>query len=418
MKHNLVSVGIGYGLVLLALHLLLSFLHADPVHDEKYHFDVAQAYFAGRLGYWNGLVTTPPGLYISSLLTYFPFSLLAMLSGYGAVSLSILRLTNITFTCLLTYFLCWMHLGRMIKAADAVVDTDDEQERERRQRQVGLHPILLLSCPLIVIYSQVYYTDIGSLLLTFLGLRVLQESEVLASTLFSLGALLFRQTNILWITYTTASVIELHKSSVTQIAGDKRIRPLLISVALAIVFVWWNNGHIVLGDHVHHKLSLHPEQILYYGFFLAISIPFLIPWSRYGTNDFLASLVCLTFFQSGATAIHPYNTVDSLHFVFWFMKFPFKDVLVSFVSVWALKSIAIQIGELWGWWECLVLMSITVLSVATTDLVEPRYYLPGTFMAMLHLPMPETRKAQLQLQWNVLLCTICFSLLAFRGMLF
>ena len=119
MKHNLVSIGMGYGLALTILHLILDWLHPEVVHDEAYHMDMARAYFAGKLRYWNGMITTPPGLYISSLLLYFPFSLIGMVWENAKVPLSALRMTSVAFAWLLTYFLSSMYLGRMIQAAES-----------------------------------------------------------------------------------------------------------------------------------------------------------------------------------------------------------------------------------------------------------------------------------------------------------
>ena len=179
----------------------------DPYLDEVFHVGQAQKYWAHNWKYWDQKITTPPGLYLWS---YALCTVLRFLRGsFIDIGAAELRATNVLAAAVI---LPW-RLQTLL----------DHLQREQNSRPVGAwvsHTVLNICLfPPLFFFSALYYTDILALVFVvesyiwdsrrsndaagkqswpsiLLGHASIKTSIFL---LFSLAALLFRQTNIFWV---------------------------------------------------------------------------------------------------------------------------------------------------------------------------------------------------------------------------
>merc|ERR1711953_1449527 len=262
----------------------------DPLIDEVFHIPAANRYCQGNYSYWDDKITTPPGLYIYSSL------ILRIINWFHNVECDVpaLRATN---TLLLPiYFLILDSLHRFLYGPSPKV------------RNFSL-----------LLFSMFYYTDNGSIVSVLLYLLFQIFEAHLASIAVGLVSLCFRQTNIIWLFFSSSIAILYQESDLGDyIRGlDKMILNLSIQpycryfwdsvcsigVYLAIglcdknrigfiirstfgfivngivfiCFIYWNNGDIVLGDRNAHQPCFHLLQVCYFGLFnLIFAWPILL----------------------------------------------------------------------------------------------------------------------------------------------
>lgn len=166
----------------------------EPYLDEAFHVPQAQAYWAHRWTHWDPKITTPPGLYLWSYLLC--GAMLAVRGSPTQVDAESLRTSNVAATAVL---LPW----RLQTLLDAL-------RKERNSRQIGArlsHTVLNICLfPPLFFFSGLYYTDILALLLVVEAYNwELKRASTIASRSglvflgFGLLALIFRQTNIFWV---------------------------------------------------------------------------------------------------------------------------------------------------------------------------------------------------------------------------
>lgn len=127
-------------IILPVIYLILNqILKTVAFEDEALHAEQARAYYNWDFTYWNSMITTPPGLYVISMLTC-------------SSALPILRLINLTFGMQITLVV------------------------ENNGLLVGLMPILFP-------FMFMYYTDCGSLFLVLFSEHLYQKGHFLYSAL-------------------------------------------------------------------------------------------------------------------------------------------------------------------------------------------------------------------------------------------
>ncbi|KAF1997543.1 glycosyltransferase family 59 protein [Amniculicola lignicola CBS 123094] len=300
----------------------------DPYMDEVFHVPQAQRYCKSDFT-WDQKITTPPGLYIVSLL------LKPAIGGCDTSSLRILNVGAICVICLLSYDILRI-LRRGTPAAP----------KEREGNSVGLKtandddPTVLLDAhsalnisllPPLFFFSGLYYTDVLSTLFVLLSYRAYLKRTSANNLLgffvritIGVAALLFRQTNIFWIAVFPAglAIVDALKEqgqpvdarkldsaqvltcswskgiihdpfafdasvldyvlflATTAIAAIQKpiailrsVSPYLVLLALFGGFVVWNGG-VVLGDKSNHVATIHVPQMLYiWPYILFFSFP-------------------------------------------------------------------------------------------------------------------------------------------------
>jgi alpha-1,2-glucosyltransferase len=110
----------------------------DYYIDEVYHIPQAKHYIKGNFGYWNPMITTPPGLYIWTTLILYPFK--------RSLTVVHFRIVN---------FLFGMSLPLIMN-----------------NPKTG---IIISLLPLVHPYGNLFYTDMGSLFLMLLSIKLFES---------------------------------------------------------------------------------------------------------------------------------------------------------------------------------------------------------------------------------------------------
>ncbi|KAI0444105.1 DIE2/ALG10 family-domain-containing protein [Xylaria telfairii] len=335
-----------------------------PYLDEIFHLPQAQVYCHGRYFDWDDKITTPPGLYLATIvfnrLFGFPCSI------YNLRAFNVFVVSSISVLVLV----CRAHL------TSSAARSDTGHEITVRDIVTGINIALF---PVLFFFSGLYYTDPASTLIVLLAYanhltRVGGKQPSFLNDVYSLGlgilALGFRQTNIFWVvvymgglevisaiktlspeTVETPkfqnvseqlrfyawrySLGDIHDPSLS-LAQPVDIILCIISIGIAAIcnlplvlrrFVWphgvvltsfvafvaWNGG-VVLGDKSNHVATLHLAQMLYiWPFFAFFSAPLFIPQllnlvsTVYGTFTFQNVLsirvAIITLVGCGALAV-------------------------------------------------------------------------------------------------------------------
>ncbi|EFI28605.1 DIE2/ALG10 family protein [Coprinopsis cinerea okayama7 len=317
-------------------------------HDEPFHVPQAQAYCRGEFETWDPKITTPPGLYLMSLLLkkIFVFK----------CNLSMLRLTTmlalLALPLVLTRLLCY---HKRIRPPTTWLSP-------------SLEAVVLSFFPIAWFFGFLYYTEAPSLFTVALTVVAATQNRHWLAALFGLISCTFRQTNVIWMLYAYASsqVMMLRfKPPPKEGEPDKRLHdppalhasladiprivcdvpkivpqilpafiPYMFVLCAFAVFVIWNGG-IVLGDKSNHVPTLHIPQLYYFfGFTTALGWPVLLSysggprkligdvWKRMfgGKRQTLVSVIVMllmVFTVKNFTIHHPFLLSDNRHYTFY-----------------------------------------------------------------------------------------------------
>ncbi|KAI0186074.1 putative glucosyltransferase [Xylaria flabelliformis] len=328
----------------------------EPYLDEVFHIPQAQVYCAGRYYEWDDKITTPPGLYFSTILFNrvlgFPCSIYN-LRAFNVVVISCISVLVLICRARLTPNLAKSDTGRQVTTYDILTGIN-----------VALFPVLFF-------FSGLYYTDPASTLIVLLAYanhltRVGTAQPSFLNDVYSLGlgilALGFRQTNIFWVVVYMGGLEVVHAIKILNPApvetprfqtvsdqirfyawryslGDihdpslslaqpvdiilcvasigiaavcnlplvlrRFIRPHGVVLASFVAFVAWNGG-VVLGDKSNHVATIHLAQLLYiWPFFAFFSAPLFIPQLLNLANTVYQTLTFHNIFsiRTAATAL-------------------------------------------------------------------------------------------------------------------
>ncbi|TDH65270.1 hypothetical protein CCR75_000261 [Bremia lactucae] len=164
----------------------------DPYMDEIFHIPQAQKYCKGLYAEWDPKITTFPGLYIVS--TLFAKAVLTFRIG-NSCSVAVLRSINV--------FFAWGNIVLCVLLRRHVAPQDSN---------ALLHALRITMFPPLFFFTFLYYTDGGStffvLLMLFLAERVdLLQYPPARGTQSGGVAVLFRQTNIVWVGFVAGTVV-------------------------------------------------------------------------------------------------------------------------------------------------------------------------------------------------------------------
>ncbi|KAJ7770900.1 glucosyltransferase [Mycena maculata] len=400
------------GFVGISIMLLKEFnsVVPEPYMDEPFHIPQAQAYCRGEFDSWDPKITTPPGLYILSLLLKKVFML--------KCNVPMLRLTTLlpllALPIVLARLMCF-HQGQRLPSQIMAPTVD---------------AIVLSTFPIAYFFGFMYYTETPSVLFVVgTVVAAMQNRHWLAALLGSISCT-FRQTNVIWVLYAYASsqlmylrfrrappgakpFSQLHDppalaaslgdfigavSSAPKVFLD--ILPAFVPYALVLglfaAFVVWNGG-IVLGDKSNHIPSLHIPQLYYFiAFSAAFGWPVLISGEggifglvrEVGQRMFGSKLrILATALTSSIMAVtvnlytihHPFLLSDNRHYTFYiwhriYMRYPAPYLLVP-----------IYIACAWAWFlrvgvkqtmlQTILLPVFVLPTLLPTPLLEPRYFL-------------------------------------------
>ncbi|KAI0793275.1 glucosyltransferase [Abortiporus biennis] len=379
----------------------------EPYMDEPFHIPQAQAYCEGHFDVWDPKITTPPGLYILSLILKQVFRL--------KCNVPMLRLTP-----LLTLLALPLVLTRLLYY--------HQRERPRSSILVpSFDAVVLSTFPIAWFFGFLYYTELPSLVSVVLTVVFASQNRHWLAALLGAISCTFRQTNIVWVLYAYASsqlmFLRFHRKThlatlhdppaLTSQLGDllkallsaprvvPQILPAFLPYCLVLVgffgFVIWNAG-IVLGDKSNHVPAFHVPQVYYFiGFATLFGWPALLSGSdtvlnlvrevrkrMFGStrNTMFTGLVCIVMAVTirKFTIHHPFLLADNRHYTFYiwrrvFMAHPVVPYLLIpgyLACAWAWY---IRIGQDQTLLQNLLVPVFLVPTLLPTPLLEPRYFL-------------------------------------------
>ncbi|QQP36941.1 Dol-P-Glc:Glc(2)Man(9)GlcNAc(2)-PP-Dol alpha-1_2-glucosyltransferase [Caligus rogercresseyi] len=343
--------------------LLSGWMHPSepsPYMDEVFHIPQVQKYCAGSFTSWDPKITTLPGLYLITI---------GILTPISKLSWPILTLCD-TFTlrCIslalsVVNFLIIQRITIQIHGArHGIVD----------DKKCLLSSLNIALFPLLYFFSFFYYTDVGSTFMVLLMYCLHLEKRDWFAAFIGFLAVLFRQTNIIWVAFVaiqsigphilhaTHSLLLMDKKNVKfSLSFSGQLKELLEGLLVLIIFypqtllkdvllkcistgggyvlvgtsflafLIFNKG-IVVGDRLAHTAVFHPTQLLYFfGFSLVFSAPHCL-WKIKGFLKYVLkkrpiALAALVLFIYGilreyGDLAHPYLLADNRHYTFYIWR--------------------------------------------------------------------------------------------------
>ncbi|KAJ8703038.1 glucosyltransferase [Pleurotus ostreatus] len=386
----------------------LNHVVTESYMDEPFHVPQAQAYCEGDFATWDPKITTPPGLYLMSVVLKRIFMF--------KCTLPMLRLTT-TFTLLalpimLTKLLCF-------------------HQRERPPSSLlspSIEALVLSSFPVAWFFGFLYYTEVPSVLTVTAMIVFAAQGKHSLAALLGLVSCTFRQTNVVWVLYAygisqlaelkyrkgsekrsslhdppalDASLGDFSKTVMSFPSVFPEILPSFLPYAGVFAafgtFVAWNGG-IVLGDKSNHIPSLHIPQVYYFvAFSTAFGWPVLISgeggilgllsevWNRmFGSVKRIVSTTLIMAAMSVTihyfTIHHPFLLSDNRHYTFYVWRriymlhpaIPHLLVPVYLACAWAWF---LRVGKQQTILQTLLLPICVLPTLLPTPLLEPRYFL-------------------------------------------
>ncbi|KAH7104544.1 alpha-2-glucosyltransferase Alg10 [Auriculariales sp. MPI-PUGE-AT-0066] len=399
----------------------------EPYMDEPFHVPQAQAYCRGEWDVWDPKLTTPPGLYVLSIVLNRLFMF--------KCTLSMLRLTpvlaSLFLPALITYVLA--------------------TNRRERARNVWTSPsfeaISLAAFPVAYFFNFLYYTEVPSLALVLACVAAAARGQHFLASMLGAASCTFRQTNIVWVLYAYAAnrlanlrfrrdlktklhdppALETRPSDIPKtLQSMLGVIPALLETALPyaavvaafVAFVVWNGG-IVLGDKSNHIPTMHIPQLYYFfAFSTLFGWPVLISGPG-GPLKLLADIGSRMFGSPSRAVVSATVTTaiavtdstsfllsDNRHYTFYV----WRRVFMAHWTVPYLLS-PVYLACMWAWFlriahdrtilQTLLLPLAALPTLLPTPLLEPRYFLiPYMLLRTQVVEMPDWAVG-LEAAWHV-----------------
>ncbi|XP_076860881.1 dol-P-Glc:Glc(2)Man(9)GlcNAc(2)-PP-Dol alpha-1,2-glucosyltransferase isoform X2 [Brachyhypopomus gauderio] len=404
--------------------------------DEIFHVPQAQKYCEGKFSEWDPMITTLPGLYLVSVGVIKPAVWLVDCTEHLVCSTAMLRFVNLLFNCgnlyILYLIICKLHV----------------KEKSWASGRRVLCALTLSTFPVLYFFTFLYYTDAGSTFFTLFAHLMCLYGCHKAAALLGVCAVLFRQSNVIWVVFCAGSVIaqkmdeawSLEQSkkrdekspsrTLLAVHGARKVARFLlgylttpVNVKAAISSTWpyataclgfgafvvLNDG-IVVGDRSSHEACLNFPQLFYFfSFTLAFSLPvslslqqlvrFLQVLRRHLSPLLLVTLVSVLLVWK-FTFVHKYLLADNRHFTFYLWKNIYqKHQLVRFLLVpgylfaaWAFLDTLKTKSLFWTLAFCVCLVAATV----PQKLLEFRYFIVPYLLFRVHAPLPSLPRLLLE----------------------
>lgn len=393
--------------VSLAIVVLFNYKQNESYMDEIFHFPQAVKYFHGEFFEWDPKITTPPGLYLISVGILVPLSKLCGISLCGLLSF---RLINLLFTA-----------GNFYVLYEILKRT---HEKGASHHAVLLSALNLTGFPLLYFFTFLYYTDCGSVFFSLLMyLHHIRQEHWLAAAYGGI-AVLFRQTNIIWV-FMVAAQDCLHIVQ-KQLRGTRKnnnrptntVHNIKLNFSdtvrsIKYVFNWTtifnliyiNIGYIIiglgfitfvivnksiaLGDKEAHQACCNVPQLFYFLLFVfCFAAPFHCHWEKLINfakftlqhKILIAFCVCLSaFLIKYMTFVHPYLLADNRHLTFYlWRRLLNRNIFVSLSLIplyiftgWSMLSELRHKDPLWNF----IFVFCVVAATVPQKLLELRYFI-------------------------------------------
>ncbi|WAR25924.1 AG10B-like protein [Mya arenaria] len=383
----------------------------DPYMDEIFHVPQAKHFCDGNFTHWDPMITTLPGLYLMTAGLLQPIASLLNISIMEICTTYSLRGVNVLF-CFGNFYLIYAILKKLHNPFLLAMST----------LALGWFPVLYF-------FTFLYYTDPGAIFMVLLMyLFCLHDSHKMAA-IFGVAAILFRQTNVIWVIYMAGLAIrkelsiwmretagkkvdeldklsdwDLFKLTLTTLkdcALNKRtlLMKLLSSilkqvygyliVGIGFVLFIILNGGIVVGDKTQHTACLNFPQLFYF-FTMANFFGVFHLTSPFKMLDFLKfclkhPLYVIMFFALAFLMVnyytheHLYLLSDNRHYTFYvwhkiykrhrYVKFALIPIYLY--SIWAF---IVELKHRDIYWKILYFVCLVVATVPQ-KLLEYRYFI-------------------------------------------
>ncbi|GAA5962737.1 hypothetical protein JCM3765_006186 [Sporobolomyces pararoseus] len=418
----------------------------EPYMDEIFHVPQAQAYCRGDWRYWDGAITTPPGLYlVPAALSRLQKLLSPSFSTFDFCSLDSLRYFNLAILALLPllYTSLLLAIRQTTQSRPVERKLKPTREREASLNSARWEGLVIALVPVVGWWGWLYYTDLGSVATVLLSMRLSLGRKYFLSSLMGTFSLLFRQTNIVWLAFIAGGsvirklrTVNSSKKKKSQLYDpllqDARLVDLILTPYSLVYLSLHNlstlapiltayvpaffaftafikiNGGIVLGDRSNHVATIHIPQLYY---FITFSAAFLSPHlletnklrksisSLIGTKKRIAVslniLVVLCWTIRNFTIAHPFLLADNRHFAFYLWRriinvHPFARYALTPAYLFASRLIyqALIDSQTMRLPTFLLFSISTVLVLVPTPLIEPRYFLTPFLILRLYVSSP------------------------------
>lgn len=379
-----------FGIYFAVILIFLSFLFRqiieivpEPFMDEIFHVRQTHEYFKGNWNKWDPMITTPPGLYIVSVLLLKAFKC--------EFDVKFLRLLNV---------FVGVGIFLLVKAISGYRRATFSNERA----------LLVVLLPNLFIFFGLYYTDAGSVLLCLAAYYAVITKRTRLFLLAAIASLLFRQTNIIWVALFSVAdqICKEVDGSITKLWKKRSLYKLdsVLSIFLIGIFaigVVLNGGSIALGDKHSHTASLHLAQFFYCNTTIALFFWPLLFIRRPETSRALPFLlVCILAFIAVrfGTIAHPYLLADNRHWTNFIWRRALKHKIFRYllVPVHALAILSIS--------DCLIHRGIVwllgyfvtcAIVLIPSPLIEPRYYILPMIFFVLNCQISSKKRIALQI---------------------
>ncbi|KAJ2597841.1 glucosyltransferase [Coemansia sp. RSA 1722] len=387
---------------------------AQPYMDEIFHIPQAQRYCDGDFGVWDPKLTTPPGLYLLSMLPVHVQRRVVSGAATSLCSVEYLRTTN----WILGMALFWV-------LADLV-----SRLHPKRPVVSAATTLSLALFPVSFFLQHLYYTDTGSLLFVLGSYALSLRGRHFSAAFMGFVSLWFRQTNAVWVAFVgfaaalrmvpeevqlSGSVLGLGRWAVRRsVRGTVAwlLMPYLVVSGLFVAFVVVNRG-IVLGDKSHHEAGLHVPQMLYFfAYVVGSSMPLFaqmagpLPWRSLVLA--LALGLTMAWAIGCCTIEHPFLLSDNRHYPFYVWKNVFRRhslmrylllPLYGYAMTAVHHVLTAQTSMLWQ----LALLACTALVLVPSPLLEFRYFTVPYYLIRLHMRQPPRYTLAMEIMWFIMI---------------
>ncbi|XP_060050622.1 dol-P-Glc:Glc(2)Man(9)GlcNAc(2)-PP-Dol alpha-1,2-glucosyltransferase isoform X2 [Erinaceus europaeus] len=407
----------------------------EPYMDEVFHLPQAQRFCQGHFTEWDPMITTLPGLYLLSVGVVKPAGWLLGWPEQVVCSIGALRFVNLLFSAG-NFYLLHLLLCRTQPRHKAWCPRPLLQASSGIQRV--LCTVALAAFPPLYFFNFLYYTDVGSVFFTLFSYLMCLYGNHKTAALLGAGAVLFRQTNVVWVAFCAGSVCAPKLAEAWQ--AELRVRPagggplqrgwalarflgiflgrreqlwallpalwpyaLLLLLFSAFVLL---NGGVAVGDRDSHEACLHLPQLFYFcSFTLLFSCPHLatpsrlrafLGWARRRRALFLLLTVACMLLVWRFTYAHKYLLADNRHYTFYvwrrlLQRHPAVKYLLAPAYVFAGWAILDSLRAKSIFWTLTFLVCLLAATVPQR-LLEFRYFILPYLIYRLNVPLPPTAR--------------------------
>ncbi|XP_054911743.1 dol-P-Glc:Glc(2)Man(9)GlcNAc(2)-PP-Dol alpha-1,2-glucosyltransferase [Poeciliopsis prolifica] len=401
----------------------------DPYMDEIFHVPQAQRYCRGKFNEWDPMITTPPGLYLVSVGIIKPMAWAAKMTGGMMCSTAMLRFTNVLFNSG-NFYLLYLLISKL-----------HQRDTARLMFRRILCAAAMSTFPVLYFFTFLYYTDAGSTFFILFAYLMTLYGCHKVSALLGICAVLFRQTNIVWVGFCAGTLVAAKMDDVwrTEYIKKRDERPPAVRVPLTsegvkkvimffmdffttpenvkavlqvtwpyvmvavgfVVFVLLNEG-IVMGDRMSHQVTFNFPQIFYFfSFTYLFSLPvsvcshrtlrFSHALRRHPLFFFVITIVSLLLVWK-FTYVHRYLLADNRHYTFYiwkriYQKHPHVRLLLVPAYIFTGWNF-LETLKSRSFFMTLAYMMCLALTTIPQELLEFRYFIIPYLIYRLHMPLP------------------------------